>query len=102
MRSWGGAPIDLLLGIKYLSYYPKLVLTLPGGLCVYKTQFATPSGNLAVLGGPYKAWGHALKMACHFSPKVFFTLEARALFTQSSWVRLSQDKEFGVSRYMNQ
>ena len=34
----GSQCVDIILGIKYLKYYPELVFSLPSGLSVYKAR----------------------------------------------------------------
>jgi hypothetical protein len=51
----GGVSVDLLIGIRYLKYYPILTFCLPSGLAVYTAQLQSASGNQAVLGGPHSA-----------------------------------------------
>ncbi len=50
-----GTGVDVIMGIKYLKHYPKLLLTLPSGLSVYKAKLLSASGNQAVLAGPHAA-----------------------------------------------
>jgi len=86
----GGTPVDVILGIRYLKYYPKLVFSLPSGLGVYRAQFKSASGHQAVLGGPHAAWSMATEAAGHMSARAYLTQEARAWCVQESWVRLNQ------------
>jgi hypothetical protein len=58
-RSVGGGKVDILLGSKYTWLFPKLVFTLPSGLSLYKSMFASKYGHRGVLGGPHEAWQHA-------------------------------------------
>ena len=51
----GGRCVDIILGIRYLKYYPELVYSLPSGLAVYKARLKSASGCQAVLGGPHAA-----------------------------------------------
>ena len=48
-----GGGTDLMIGIKYLKYFPKFVFELPCGLRVYESQFANPDGSRGVVGGPH-------------------------------------------------
>jgi hypothetical protein len=54
-----GTGVGVIIGIKYLKYYPKLLLMLPSGLSVYKAKLLSASGNQEVLGGPHAAWAFA-------------------------------------------
>ena len=88
----GGTSVDLILGIKYLKYFPQLVFNLPSGLAVYRARFRSASGRQAVLGGPHAAWSNAVQKAGHMNPRVYFTSEARAWQVEQTWVRINQDK----------
>ncbi len=54
-----GQEVDVLLGIRYLKYFPKLLFTLPSDLQVHQAMLKSESGNKAMLGVPHKAWNHA-------------------------------------------
>jgi hypothetical protein len=86
----GGQEVDILLGIRYLKYFPKLLFTLPSGLQVYRAVLKSESGNQAVLGGPHKAWNHMISLAQHMNPRAYLTAEARAYVIETSWPRLGQ------------
>jgi hypothetical protein len=86
----GGQEVDILLGIRYLKYFPKLLFTLPSGLQVYRAVLKSESGNQAVLGGPHKAWNHMISLAQHMNPRAYLTAEARAYIIETSWPRLGQ------------
>ena len=51
-----GGDTDLMIGIKYLKYFPKFVYQLPCGLRIYESQFANPDGSRGVVGGPHAAF----------------------------------------------
>jgi hypothetical protein len=86
----GGQEVDILLGIRYLKYFPKLLFTLPSGLQVYRAVLKSESGNQAILGGPHKAWNHMISLAQHMNPRAYLTAEARAYIIETSWPRLGQ------------
>ena len=88
----GGQCVDIILGIKYLKYYPELVFSLPSGLSVYKARLKSASGCQAILGGPHAAWTAASSRAQHMNPRVYLTAEARAWYTEQKWVVINQDK----------
>ena len=88
----GGSAVDLILGVRYLKYFPTLVFSLPSGLSVYRAKFRSYSGNQAVLGGPHAAWQGAAAAAEHMNPRAYFTSEARAWCVQESWARINQGK----------
>ena len=74
----GGERVDVMIGIKYLKYYPVLVFSLPSGLAVYRARLQSASGRQAILGGPHAAWAWAIERAGHMNPRAFLTQEARA------------------------
>ncbi|MBM3938553.1 MAG: hypothetical protein FJ333_07870, partial [Sphingomonadales bacterium] len=88
----GGTAVDIIIGIRYLKYYPELVFTLPSGLAIYRAKFKSYSGHQAVLGGPHAAWTIAAEAASHMNPRAYLTSEARAWCVEQAWVRLNQDK----------
>ena len=74
----GGGHIHILLGIRYLRYFPKLIYNLPCGLAIYAGQFRSPDGLTGVLGGPHKSWARAANQAELSNPMVFLSNEMRA------------------------
>jgi hypothetical protein len=61
-----GTGVDVIIGIKYLKHYPKLLLTLPSGLSICRAKLLSASGHQAVLGGPHaaRALAHAQAQGC--------------------------------------
>ena len=52
-----GGAVDMLLGSKYLSIFPKEVHTLPSGLTIYKSQLASHGGKFnSCIGGPHSSF----------------------------------------------
>ena len=47
-----GGITDILIGIKYLKYFPKKVFQLESGLGIYESVFNTSDGYTGVVGGP--------------------------------------------------
>ena len=74
----GGSSVAIMMGIRYIKYFPKLLYHLPCGLGIYEAQFKTPDGNLGVLGGPHKSWSDVYKSSQIMSPVIFFTQEMKA------------------------
>jgi len=95
----GGSPVDLLIGIRYLKYFPVLVFSLPSGLGIYRARFSSASGRQAVLGGPHAAWTRAAEIAGHMSPRAYFTSEARAWYLEQAWVRMDQGRFPATEEY---
>ena len=42
----GGEAVDVIIGIKYLKYFPVLVFSLPSGLAIYRARFNSYSGTV--------------------------------------------------------
>ena len=49
-----GGIADILIGIKYLKYFPKKVFQFESGLGIYESVFNTQDGSTGVVGGPHK------------------------------------------------
>ena len=85
--SIGGCAVDIMVGIRYHSYFPTLMYTLPCGLGVYKSKFASDSGHLGILGGPHRTWRNARDSSHMLGPRAYFTAEARAYFMEGFLLR---------------
>lgn len=85
----GGSAVDIMIGIRYHTYFPTLIYTLPCGLGVYKSKFDSDNGNLGILGGPHKTWRNARQTSHFLGPRAYFTAEARAYFIQGFILRKS-------------
>ena len=48
-----GGETDIMVGIKYLKYFPEAVCKLPSGLTIYKSPFISTDGTRGVVGGPH-------------------------------------------------
>jgi hypothetical protein len=95
----GGGPVDILLGIKYLQYFPKLVYSLPSGLQVYRAVFRSASNNQAVLGGPHAAWSRMVEMTQHMNPRAYLSAEVRAWYMGEKWVEINQGRLSNLSKF---
>ena len=51
-----GGSVDIMIGIKYLRYHPKLKFQLPSGLTIYESMFRNADGSTGVIGGPHKVF----------------------------------------------
>ena len=80
----GGSKVDVMIGIKYLAYYPELVFSLPSGLAIYESQIKTLCGRRGVIGGPHRSWEHAEEKVKFMSSFAFLTAELRAYRAQAS------------------
>ena len=57
-KSIGGCAIDIMLGIRYLRWFPQLIFMSDCGLSVYSSPFLCPEGENGVLAGPHRSWRH--------------------------------------------
>lgn len=89
--SIGGTAVDVMIGIRYHVYFPVLLYTLPCGLGVYKSRFASDGGLIGILGGPHKAWRNASESSHMLGPRAYFTAEARAYFQQGFVLRRTME-----------
>ena len=71
----GGSKVDVMVGIKYLAFFPELVFTLPSGLAIYESQIRTVCGRRGVIGGPHKSWAHAEERIEFMSSLIIFLKE---------------------------
>ena len=51
-----GGETDIMIGIKYLKYFPKEIHQLPNGLTIYKAMFKNSDGSLGVVAGPHQSF----------------------------------------------
>ena len=51
-----GGEVDLMVGVKYLRYHPKLVYQLSSGLALYESPFNDAMGQRGVVGGPHRVF----------------------------------------------
>ena len=75
----GGATVDIMLGVEYMSLFPDLIAELPGGLRIYRSRLTGMDGHQAVLAGSHDSWARATTAANMLGPRVYFTSEVRAL-----------------------
>ena len=76
----GGKGVDLLIGIRYIRFFPKLLFTLPSGLAIFESRIAAPNGETLVLAGPHSSWDYATSQASVHSAHIFFSNEMRAYY----------------------
>ena len=84
----GGEEVDIMIGIRYMKYFPVLICTLPCGLGIHRSLIAAPKGEITVLGGPHPAWRHATDLVGFLGATSFFTAELRALQAVSRTLQL--------------
>ena len=51
-----GGEIYLMIGVKYLRYYPKPVHQLPSGLTLFQSSFCNANRERGAVGGPHKVF----------------------------------------------
>ena len=78
----GGTSVDLMVGIKYRRIFPKLLYNLPSGLGIFESRLKCGGSKSLVLGGPHKAWSHALDQSNHHNAYFYFSSEMRAYYNQ--------------------
>jgi hypothetical protein len=78
----GGDKVKLLIGIRSTELSPKLVLSLPGGLCVYRSKFTDVWRSEYCFGGPHLIFTEAYAKAKSAHPagisQIVFTEVAMA------------------------
>ena len=79
----GGRTVDVMIGSRYLKYFPVLIFSLPSGLSIFKSCFRSSDGSRGILGGPHKAWAEANAAANVMGYRTYLTMEARAYNCQS-------------------
>ncbi|XP_066932960.1 uncharacterized protein [Clytia hemisphaerica] len=61
-----GGDVHMMIGIKYLRYFPKIIHQMPSGLSIFESSFTSTSGGSGVIGGPHPSFSpfHA---SCNFT-----------------------------------
>ena len=49
LRSSVGGHADIMIGAKYMRYFPREIFTMKSGLTIYKSPFASSNGTRGVL-----------------------------------------------------
>lgn len=78
----GGACVDIMIGIRYRRVFPTLLFNLPSGLGIFESKLKCADSKSLVLGGPHKAWSHALDESNHYNAYFYFSSEMRAYHNQ--------------------
>ena len=70
-----GGETDILIGSKYLRYFPKIVFEHITGLGVYQSQFESHDGSRGVLNGPHPKFSEVESRfrGNHMKPVVYFS-----------------------------
>ena len=74
----GGTEVDVMLGIRYLKYFPEKKFSLPCGLSIFEGKFKAPDNLVGILGGTHKSWRNANDTAQLLTRSIFFTNELTA------------------------
>ena len=48
-----GGDVDILIGLTYHKYFPKMVWEAPTGLFISESHFLSEDGTTGVIGGPH-------------------------------------------------
>ena len=89
-----GGETDLIIGIKYLKYFPEVVFRLPSGLTIYESPFLSIDGTRGVVGGPHQVFTMIEK---HYCCDTFTSL--RTYFVEQEWAtRLTQMRSYFAIR----
>ena len=85
-----GGDTDILLGIKYVKYFPELVHMFPSGLSVYTSAFLSSDGSDGIVAGPHPEFTKAemAQKGVHASRPVYFLQQ-----TMQYWARSSLESE---------
>ena len=78
----GNKDVDIMIGIKFNKYHPKLLFSLPGGLEIRQAVLKGWNGNQAVLAGPHHLWQHVGAASSFMGPGAYLSFECRAYRVQ--------------------
>ena len=69
-----GGETDLMIGVRYLKYFPKEVFSLPSGLTLYESKFLNADGSRGILAGPHRIITEMYNdLGCNMNMGVFFS-----------------------------
>ena len=78
-----GGTVDMLLGIKYNSVFPKEVHTLPCGLTIYQSRLASHGGKFdSCIGGPHSSFTVLAGLAGGTAELIMHFMEGLKVFRQ--------------------
>ena len=86
----GNKDVDIMVGIKFNKYHPKLLFSLPGGLEIRQAILKGYNGNQAVLAGPHHLWQNIADACSFMGPGAYLSSECKAYRVQcdSLWNNL--------------
>ena len=101
-----GGCVHMLLGIKYISVFPKEVHTLPCGLTIYKSRLASHGGKYnACIGGPHSSFTGLTGAAGGTAQLLTYFMEGLQAYRQWGPPRISyitmSDEEMCLARQFN-
>jgi hypothetical protein len=97
-REIGGDEVKLLIGIQQTELAPRLLLTLPSGICVFESKFTDIFGSNVCFGGPHAIFTEACRT---FSSGTRFSairllqslfMEVATAYTKSPWAFVREEK----------
>lgn len=56
LPKYSGGKVDMMIGISYFRYYPKLIFQSESGLTIFKSVFRSSDGTTGVIGGPHESF----------------------------------------------
>lgn len=74
----GNQPVDVMIGIQYNMYHPKLLHCLPSGLEIRRSPLKGFNNHQAVLAGPHPVWKAVADASNFMGPGAYLTAEFRA------------------------
>ena len=83
----GNQTVDLMFGMRYYRYFPKLIYMLPSGLSVHLAMFKGCGGRQGVLGGSADLWRHSMQTAHNLGPAAYLVAELRTYRYQCTTLR---------------
>ena len=95
-KETGGREVDIMIGMRYIKYFPKLIFQLPSGLAIYKSKFISTDGSRGVLAGPHESWMRAIKQGGHSGFSFFLTQEAKAYNMTSRTLRFAKTPYYAM------
>ena len=91
-----GGEVDIMVGVKYLKYFPEQIFSLPTGLTIYNAAFNNYDGSKGVIAGPHasftKDWEQVGQMAYSYNVRPEFPqFQAGNVATQLEEVEILKD-----------
>ena len=85
-----GGETELMIGVKFLKYFPKFRAMLPCGLSIYESVFLNPDGSRGVVAGPHRIVAEIYrKVGCNYASLAAFFSEQSISYRNS--LRVDRD-----------